>query len=293
MSINIEKMMRALGCRNIPAIQSAVKMQPRMEAMVNQNLVSLEKWWVHTLAQSAEESALFSRLIENLNYTTASRIRTVWPSRFPTLNSAEPYVRQPQKLANFVYNGRMGNRTGSNDGWERRGHGIIMLTGTDNFRAASRALNIDFMSNPSLAAEFDNAWLVTAWFCTTKTYRTRNIQSWMADDNIEAVTFAINGGRTNIATRKKYTQRLQDFVNSQPGSVIATRKPVLRHGSRGADVRVLQQALWNVGYAGGVVDGDFGDNTRNAVIRYQRSKNLTPDGVVGPKTWDALIADLC
>lgn len=69
---------------------------------------------------------------ENLNYTSAARIRQVWPARFPTVASAQPYVRQPQKLANKVYGGRLGN-VRSNDGWLYRGDGLVQLTGKANF----------------------------------------------------------------------------------------------------------------------------------------------------------------
>lgn len=69
---------------------------------------------------------------ENLNYTSAARIKQTWPTRFPTVQSAQPYVRQPQKLANKVYGGRLGN-TGPNDGWTYRGDGLPQLTGKANF----------------------------------------------------------------------------------------------------------------------------------------------------------------
>ena len=55
-------------------------------------------------------------VVENLNYTKPETIRKTWPTRFATIASAQPYVRQPQKLANKVYGDRMGN-TGPNDGW--------------------------------------------------------------------------------------------------------------------------------------------------------------------------------
>ncbi|MCY1745057.1 hypothetical protein [Ensifer sp. SL37] len=45
---------------------------------------------------------------ENLYYS-AERLTQVWPSRFPTIASAKPFARNPRKLANKVYGGRMGN----------------------------------------------------------------------------------------------------------------------------------------------------------------------------------------
>lgn len=95
--------------------------------------------------------------VENLNYTTVARIRAVWPSRFPTDASAAPFVRNPRGLANHVYNGRMGNRTGTDDGWNFRGRGLPHLTGRDNYARASRVLGVDFVAQPDLALEPEHA----------------------------------------------------------------------------------------------------------------------------------------
>ncbi|TXS09014.1 MULTISPECIES: peptidoglycan-binding domain-containing protein [unclassified Streptomyces] len=64
--------------------------------------------------------------------------------------------------------------------------------------------------------------------------------------------------------------------------------PVLKSGSRGADVRSAQRLL----AAGGhkvEADGVFGTKTRSAVITFQRSRSLAADGVIGPNTWSKLI----
>ena len=61
----------------------------------------------------------------------------------------------------------------------------------------------------------------------------------------------------------------------------------LKKGSRGDEVRMLQELLRKAGY-NIVVDGDYGNATLNAVVAYQKSKSLVADGIVGQKTWEAL-----
>ncbi|MGN7964356.1 chitinase, partial [Brucella sp. 22210] len=70
---------------------------------------------------------------ENLSYSSAARIRQVWPSRFTSDAAAQPFVRNPQGLANKVYGGRMGN-TRPNDGWLYRGRALAQITGKDNYK---------------------------------------------------------------------------------------------------------------------------------------------------------------
>lgn len=55
-------------------------------------------------------------------------------------------------------------------------------------------------------------------------------------------------------------------------------------GSRGTEVRNIQQRLKDWGYYKGSVDGIYGTATRNAVIKFQKKHNITADGVCGPKT---------
>ncbi len=57
-------------------------------------------------------------------------------------------------------------------------------------------------------------------------------------------------------------------------------------GSRGPYVRRVQSLLARIGYNPGPTDGVFGQQTRQAVIAFQRNNGLTPDGIVGPVTWN-------
>ena len=57
-------------------------------------------------------------------------------------------------------------------------------------------------------------------------------------------------------------------------------------GSTGPNVKLIQSLLARIGYNIGSIDGVFGSQTRNAVMQFQRNNGLTPDGVVGPATWN-------
>ena len=74
----------------------------------------------------------------------------VWPSRFPTVASAAPYAHNPRALANKVYNGRMGNREGSDDGWNFRGRGAVQTTGREGYERLARATGLDAVARPDV-----------------------------------------------------------------------------------------------------------------------------------------------
>ena len=99
------------------------------------------------LSQFGHETMGFSRFEENLSYS-AERLMAVWPSRFPTLEEAEPFVRNPQALAEKVYGGRMWNNL-PGDGWLYRGRGP-QLTGKNNYCRVSVMVNINIIGNPDL-----------------------------------------------------------------------------------------------------------------------------------------------
>jgi hypothetical protein len=65
---------------------------------------------------------------------------------------------------------------------------------------------------------------------------------------------------------------------------------IMKQGEKGEEVKLLQQFLYDIGYEPGTADGDFGNNTKKAVISFQSDAGLTADGIVGEKTWDALDA---
>ncbi len=62
----------------------------------------------------------------------------------------------------------------------------------------------------------------------------------------------------------------------------------LKQGSRGEQVKTVQQKLKRWGYYSGKIDGIYGSNTKKAVIKFQRKNGLTADGIVGKATFAAL-----
>lgn len=66
---------------------------------------------------------------------------------------------------------------------------------------------------------------------------------------------------------------------------------LLRRGSQGDSVKIIQNQLNRLGFNVGVADGIFGAGTESGVRSYQQSRNLTVDGLVGQETWNKLMSD--
>ena len=104
------------------------------------------------IGQCGHECGHFKTLEENLNYR-AETLMKLWKARFPTLEVANQYSKNPKKIANKVYSSRMGNRDeASGDGYRFRGRGCIQLTGHANYFHAGQALGVDFVMEPDLVA---------------------------------------------------------------------------------------------------------------------------------------------
>ena len=87
------------------------------------------------------ETAGFSKFEEDLNYTSTTRLKQVFPWYFVRSGyDPKQYVNNPKKLANLVYGGRLGNVSGTNDGWRFRGRGAIQLTGKNNYTSFGKWL---------------------------------------------------------------------------------------------------------------------------------------------------------
>lgn len=156
----------------------------------------------HFLAQAGHESGGFKALNENLNYG-AKGLRGIFGKYFPTDAKALEYERKPEKIANLVYGGRMGNGPeASGEGYKFRGRGFIQLTGKDNYTAFSKAINEDCVANPDLVAT-KYPLASAAWFFH------KNGLHKMADGGateavVTSITKHVNGGTIGLADRLKH-----------------------------------------------------------------------------------------
>ena len=166
----------------------------------------MPRWQIDTateiasfVAQLAHESVELTRLQENLNYS-AERLMQVWPKRFPTMELARAYARNPQKLANFVYSGRMGNGPAeSNDGWRYRGRGPIQLTGRNNYRACGEGIGAPLLEHPDLLLTPTAGIRSACWYWVS-----RGLDALDDDTDVRAETRAVNGGTHGLLDRQRY-----------------------------------------------------------------------------------------
>ena len=163
----------------------------------------------HLLGQVVHESGTFRYTRENLNYSVEAMMK-VWPNRFPTEESAEPFARNPKALAENVYFGRMGN-----DSKEKAsayiGRGFLQLTGYNNVRAFASDMRVpEVLDNPQLLEE-DYAMDTALWF-----FKKNNLwkicDEGVNDDTIKSLTKRINGGYTGLSHREKETKKIYGWL---------------------------------------------------------------------------------
>ena len=99
-----------------------------------------------------------------------------------------------------AYEGRtdLGN-TQPGDGVRYKGRGPIQLTGRANYTAASRALGVDLVNHPHLAATPEIGFRIAQWF-----WNSRGLNAYADVKNFDAITYRVNGGYNGKAARDAY-----------------------------------------------------------------------------------------
>ena len=154
------------------------------------------------IGQCSHECGNFKVLSENLNYR-AETLMKLWANRFPTLEIANEYARNPKKIANKVYASRMGNRDeSSGDGYRFRGRGCIQLTGHANYYHAGKACDVDFVMEPDLVATPQYAAMTAGWF-----WNTHKLNQFADVRDYKTMTKKINGGFIGLDDRIKHIEQ--------------------------------------------------------------------------------------
>ena len=163
----------------------------------------------HLLGQASHESAGFRLVRENLNYTSETMMR-VWPSRFRTLEEAQPFARNPKGLADKVYSNRMGN--GEGEGHIYIGRGFLQLTGKDNYKAFAADMRVpEIMQDPSLV-ETEYAFETALWF-----FEKNNLfeiaDKGVSNDTIKQITKRVNGAYIGLSHRSEETYKVFSWLS--------------------------------------------------------------------------------
>jgi putative chitinase len=164
----------------------------------------------HVMAQISHECGAGHDVVENMNYT-AGRMMQVWPSRFPTMASATPYAGNPQALANKVYNGRMGNVTGTDDGWNFRGRGGSQTTGREGYERVAKATGLDVVNHPELL--IDPTHFLE---CGVSDFVNCGCLPFAKADDVLNVTKRLNGGTVGLADREGWLSKWKAALGTGP-----------------------------------------------------------------------------
>lgn len=195
-------LLQQLIAAGIPGCREPQLWAPALDKAFQKYDISEPAEIIDFLAQLAHESQSLNRVAEDLVYT-AARLMVVWPKRFPDLKSTSEYAGQPEKLANFVYGGRLGNDL-PGDGWKFRGRGPLMVTGKTNYGRVGAALGLPLLKAPQLLQDKPVGAMAAVLF-----WHDHDLGAILGD--VEHDTRVVNGGLTGLAERQAHHTKLEQI----------------------------------------------------------------------------------
>lgn len=151
------------------------------------------------LAQIAHESGKFNYTKEVLSYSAQALTKT-FKKYFPTIESAEPYARNAEKIANKVYANRMGNGSEeSGDGYKFRGRGLIQLTGKSNYQRFASSISKNIDDTVAYLETAEGAVVSAGWF-----WDINKLNIYADKEDFVGLTRRINGGTLGLEDRKHH-----------------------------------------------------------------------------------------
>lgn len=239
---------------------------------------------------------------ESLTYTTAARIRAVWPSRFKTNAAAQPYVRQPKKLANKVYGGRLGNRIGTDDGWIYRGGGLPQTTGRDNFEKVGKLTGIDLVNRPEQIVEPRVAAAALVEAMEAGIYTGKKLRDYKLPAQYYDARAIINGDKSRKEGKSTIGKNVAEYAVAFEAALRAadygqiakippapTPKPPVFKVDKTV-IESVQQRLKDLGYSEvGGVDGRIGNMTEAAILAFRNENGLPAIPTIDEELITALV----
>ena len=280
--------LKAFAHRNAKPEYLAVIAEEADRLLLEKGITANPMRFCHFIGQVGSECGGFRITHESLYYTTAAQLCKVWPSRFPTLKSARPYLRNEQKLAEKVYFGRLGNDQ-PGDGFRYRGRGFIQITGRENYRSMGLKIGEELEANPDLAIEPRITIKIAAQTWLEKALPGERDMNRLSELNkLDALTYRVNGGYTNIDDRKACFESAWRLWGQGAPPQGSGEPDTVERGDRGELVGKLKSNLAELGYRTGDGGHVFGSKTYHALYQFQKEHALPPTGVAGPETWAAL-----
>jgi putative chitinase len=161
------------------------------------------------LSQIIHESGAFNLTKENLNYS-ADGLRKTFGKYFPTMELANQYARQPEKIANRVYANRMHNGDeASGDGYRFCGRGLIQITGRENYTKFAAALDMSLDSCVMYMETPEGACSSAGWF-----WDTNQLNTYCDSGDFITLTKRINGGTNGLDDRRRVYDQAISLLNT-------------------------------------------------------------------------------
>lgn len=185
-------------------------------------------------------------------------------------------------IAEAIYGGGWGARnlgnTEAGDGWKFHGRGYVHLTGRDNYERVGKALGIDLVNNPNLAADRETAARIAIHYWESR------VRANGHELDVRAATLEVNGGYNHLAERSSAATAWQaklersDREARAPGpTAIGMPRTGSENGSTLTRREIAASAIYQEAYLYFLADGNRFEYGRGDARLDNREGNLRTD----------------
>ncbi len=211
----------------------------------------------------------FNQYANDYGITNYLRLCHFWAQ---AAEEADGFATLEEYASGAAYEGRrdLGN-TQPGDGRRFKGRGIFMITGRANYQKYGKLLGVDLISNPKIASDPQIAVQTALEY-----WKDHGLNALADADDVNGITYRINGGYNGLSTRKLYLERAKTVfvrfnLSTSSSHVLAVE-----------EIKKYQMKLISLGYTEvGNPDGMIGTKTKSAITLFVRDWNTNhPDKVI-------------